>query len=178
MPMFLLCLFAWWMFENQSSIKNHLNESENELFTVGLIDVWTFSNGLCSILSQFLNCSSNLSKSFRLKQSRNRLFLVFAGSLVASWERSSSTWTGRLFFSWEDRRRSRDSSPDSETPAHAHTNRHQLLLWLLGSLTVVIVQIGAVAANVCLPSSQFFLILLGFTLRTHQSHDVGPGLQQ
>lgn len=56
MPLFPLCLFALWMFENQSSIKNHLNESENELFTVGNIDVWTFSNGLCSILSQFLNC--------------------------------------------------------------------------------------------------------------------------
>lgn len=143
-----------------------------------LIDVWTFSNGFVLHFKPIFKLQSNLSKSFRLKQSRNRLFLVFAGSLVASWERSSSTWTGRLFFSWEDRRRSHDSSPDSETPAHAHTNIHQLLLWLLGSLTVVIVQIGAVAANVCLPFSQFFLILLGFTLRTHQSHDVGPGLQQ
>lgn len=124
-------------------------------------------------------------------RSKNKSCLVFLGSRAASWERSSSTWTDRLSFLWEDQQHSRASSPNSETPTHTHTHAHtythnhtqtathSLLLWFTdtpGSLTTMILPTHIVRRNsLCIQTPFLFLkkMFLSFTRRTHQSHDVG-----
>lgn len=119
-------------------------------------------------------------------RSKNKSCLVFLGSRVASWERSSSTWTDRSSFLWEDQQHSRASSPSSETPTHTHahtqpnTHSHPLVIAVVYRRTRLINYDDSadrhceeeffVHSN---PIPFFLKMFLSFTLRTHQSHNVG-----